>query len=139
MAAITVQFVRPDKLLYEGQVESVVLITPEGEMGIWPLHASEIVAIGDGVVRLNRLPEDGGGAVRVLVSGGYAEIDNDVVIVLADHARRTDDIEEDVVLETRAKAEAALAELEPDDHRHSYYENKIHWCDLLLRHNESPK
>lgn len=137
MAAITVQFVRPDRLLYEGRAESIVLITQNGEMGVWPLHASEIVALGDGVVRVNLLAEEGGGCLRLLVSGGYAEIDDDTVIVLADHARRTDDIEADVVERTRAEAEAALADLDPDDHRHTYYEGKIHWCNLLLEHNES--
>lgn len=135
--AISCQFVRPDRLLYEGEVASVVLVTQQGELGIWPLHASEIVALGDGIVRLTRLPEDGGGVERMVVSGGYAEIHNDNVIILADHARRTDDIEEDVVLKTRANAEAQLAKLDADDHRHSYWESKIRWCDLLLKHDES--
>jgi F-type H+-transporting ATPase subunit epsilon len=134
MGQITCQFVRPDRLLYEGQVASVVLVTPSGEMGIWPLHSPEIVALGDGVVRLNLLEEDGGGTVKVIVSGGYAEVDHDLVIVLADHARRSDDIERDVVLETRAQAEAELKALDSNDHRDLYYENKIRWCDLLLAH-----
>ena len=135
--AISCQFVRPDRLLYEGEVANVVLVTQQGELGIWPRHASEIVALGDGIVRLTLLPEDGGTVERVIVSGGYAEIHDDTVIILADHARLTTDIEEDVVLDTRAKAEAKLAELDADDHRHSYWESKIRWCDLLLKHNES--
>lgn len=136
MAYITCQFVRPDRLLYEGRVASVVLVTPTGEFGIWPLHAPEIVALGDGVVRLNLLEEDGGGTVKVIVSGGYAEVDDDLVIVLADHARRSDDIDADVVQETRARAVADLEALDPSDHRTLYYENKIRWCDLLLLHAE---
>lgn len=134
MGQITCQFVRPDRLLYEGQVESLVLVTPSGELGIWPLHAPEIVALGDGIVRLNLLPEDGGGMVKVIVSGGYAEVENDLVIILADHARRSDDIEEDVVRQTRAQAEADRDALAKDDHRRAYYEGKIRWCDLLLKH-----
>lgn len=134
MGQITCQFVRPDRLLYEGQVASVVLVTPSGELGIWPLHSPEIVALGDGVVRLNLLEEDGGGMVKVIVSGGYAEVDDDLVIVLADHARRSDDIDEDVVLKTREAAEADRDALDEDDHRRAYYEGKIRWCDLLLQH-----
>jgi F-type H+-transporting ATPase subunit epsilon len=53
---------------------------------------------------MNRLDEDGGGTDRVIVSGGYAEIDDNVVIILADHARAIDDIEPDVVRETREAA-----------------------------------
>ena len=136
MGYITCQFVRHDRLLYEGKAQSLVLVTPSGELGVWPLHAPEIVSLGDGVVRLNLLEEEGGGTVKVIVSGGYAEIEDDLVIILADHARRSDDIEPDVVQTTRARAVADLEALDPSDHRILYYENKIRWCDLLLLHAE---
>lgn len=139
MAYITCQFVRPDRLLYEGKVASVILVTPSGELGIWPLHSPEIVSLGDGIVRLNLLEEDGGGTVNVIVSGGYAEVENDLVIILADHARRSDDIEPEVVRATRAEAVANRESLDPDDHRRAYYDNKVRWCDLLLRHAEEGK
>jgi len=134
MATITCQFVRPDRLLYEGEVESLVLVTPTGELGIWPLHAPLICALGNGMVRLHRTPEDGGGVVKVLVSGGYAEVTGHQVIILADHARREDDIEPDVVRETREKAVASRDALPEGDGRRAYYDNKIAWCDLLLAH-----
>ena len=139
MAYITCQFVRPDRLLYEGKVASIILVTPSGELGIWPLHSPEIVSLGDGIVRLNLLEEDGGDTVNVIVSGGYAEVENDLVIILADHARRSDDIEPEVVRATRAEAVANRESLDPDDHRRAYYDNKVRWCDLLLRHAEEGK
>ena len=131
MASITCQFVRPDRLLFEGEVASMVLVTPVGELGVWPRHAPEICALGDGVVRLNRLD---GRVTKVIISGGYVEITPDRVIVLADHARRADDIEPDVVLQTRAEAVAKRDALPEDDSRRAYYDNKISWCDLLLQH-----
>ncbi len=134
MASITCQFVRPDRLLYEGEVASLVLVTPNGELGVWPKHAPEIVALGDGVVRLNRLERDGGGKVNVIISGGYAEITGSMVIILANHARRSDDIDSAVVLETREKAVSIRDALPQDDSRRAYYDNKIAWCDLLLQH-----
>ncbi|MBQ9315657.1 MAG: ATP synthase F1 subunit epsilon [Atopobiaceae bacterium] len=134
MATITCQFVRPDRLLFEGEVASLVLVTPTGELGVWPGHAPEICALGNGVVRLHRLPEDGGATVEVIISGGYVEITPHQVIVLADHARRSDDIDADVVNETRDKAVASRDALPAGDGRRAYYDNKIAWCDLLLRH-----
>lgn len=133
MAAITCRFVRPDKLLYEGTVKSLVLLTPTGELGVWPGHAAEICALGDGVVRLRPADPAEGEERRVVISGGYAEINGNVVIILADHARDVDDIEPDVVRETREKAFDAKKELDPDDHRRAYYDNKIKWCNLLLK------
>ena len=133
MAELTCQFVRPDRLLYEGPVASLVLVTESGELGVWPGHAPEIVTLGDGIVRLNRRDEDGGGVDKVVVSGGYAEINGDSVIVLADHARLSDDIEPDVVRETRQNAMDARDQYPEADHRRAYYDNKIKWCNLLLK------
>ncbi len=132
MGAISCRFVRPDRLLFQGEVDHLVLVAESGELGVWPSHAPVIVALGDGVVRLYRLESDGGGQLDIIVSGGYAEVKDDQVIVLADHARRSDDIEPDVVNETRAAAEAKRDKLPEGDQRRRYYDNKIKWCDLLL-------
>ena len=133
MAELTCQIVRPDRLLYEGPIAHVVLVSYTGEVGVWPGHSSELLALGDGVMRITRRKEDGGDLRRVVISGGYAEIDNNTVIVLADHARDIDDIDPVVVNETKQKAIDARNALPEDDHRRAYYQNKIDWCDLLLK------
>ncbi len=133
MAELNVQFVRPDRALYEGPAASLVLVTYAGELGVYPGHAAEIVALGDGVVRMRLTEADGGGERDVVVSGGYAEIDNDQVIILADHARLTDDIDFDVVRRTRDESIDLLDKCADGDHRRAYYENKINWCNLLLK------
>lgn len=136
MAEINCQFVRPDKLIYEGPVASLVLVTKTGELGVWPGRSPIICALGDGVVRLHQTEKDGGAERDVVISGGYAEVNNDTVIILADHARRTDDIDADVVMDTRAKAIDARDALPENDHRRAYYDNKVQWCNLLLKHAE---
>ena len=137
MAYLTCKLVRPDRLLFEGPVASMVLATYTGELGVWPGHASEICALGDGVVRMTRRAEDGGDIRKVVISGGYAEIDNDTVVIIADHARDINDIEPQTVLETRRKAVDSRDALPADDHRRAYYENKMAWCDLLLKHAQT--
>lgn len=133
MAYLTCKFVRPDKQLFEGKCASMTLVTYSGELGVLPGHASEICALGDGVVRIKRLEEDGGGERDVVVSGGYAEICNDVVVIIADHARATDDIEVEPVRRTHDAARDKRDSLAEDDHQRAYYENKMAWCDLLLK------
>lgn len=128
------QFVRPDKLLFEGEVHHLVLVAESGEIGVWPGHAPEICALGNGIVRLTLPDADGGDVVNIIVMGGYAEVGADFVIVLADHARREDDIEPDVVELTKNKAVAARDAYPQGDHRRAYYDEKIRWCDLLLSH-----
>lgn len=136
MAYLTCKFVRPDKQLYEGNVASLVMVTYTGELGVWPGHAPEICALGDGVVRLSALPEDGGDIQKVIVSGGYAEIADDSVVIIADHARDINDIDVAQVNDTRQKAVDVRNALPQNDHRRAYYENKIHWCDLLLQYGQ---
>ncbi len=128
------QFVRPDRLLFEGNVHHLVLVSSSGELGVWPGHAPEICALGNGVVRLTLPDDEGGDVVSIIVSGGYAEVGADHVIVLANHARRSDDIEPDVVQRTKDKAIAARDALPEDDNRRAYYYEKIAWCDMLLAH-----
>lgn len=132
MAEITCQFVRPDRLLYKGPVDHLVLVTQSGELGVWPGHAAEICALGDGVVRLYGASGTRDDVSHVVVSGGYAEIENDSVIILANHARLSTDIDPEVVEQTREEALATMGELEPEDHRRAYYANKVKWCNLLL-------
>jgi F-type H+-transporting ATPase subunit epsilon len=134
MSLITCKFVRPDKLVYQGHVKSLILVTSEGELGVWPGHASEICSLGDGVVRLRLTPEDGGEERKVIISGGYAEINPGGVIILADHARDVDDIDPDTVRRTRQKAFDLRDEVPEGDHRRAYYDNKTKGCNLLLKH-----
>lgn len=131
---LTCQIVRPDRLIYEGPAASIVLQTYTGELAVYPLHSALIVALGDGVVRVRPLPEDGGGEFKIVVSGGYAEVYHDTVTVLADHARLSTDIDVEEVQATLAAAQDMLEKLEEGDHRNAYYENKINWCKLLLKH-----
>ena len=134
MAELTCQFVRPDRLVYEGNVASLILATIDGELGVWPGHEPEIVALGDGVVRLSINQPNGEVSIqKVVISGGYAEIDPSGVIILADHARRSDDIDADVVRETRDAAIDKMNDFDEKDNRRTYYENMIKWCNLLLK------
>lgn len=130
MDTLTCQIVRPDKLLYEGEATSVILAARAGELGIYPKHGAEISALGDGVMRIN-LP--GGEQRRVVIMGGYAEIANDVLIVLATHARNIDDIDVETVRRTRATAVSQRDALPKDDHGRAYFDEKIRWCDLLVK------
>ena len=137
MDTLTCQIVRPDKLLYEGEATSVILAARTGELGIFPKHGAEVCALGDGVMRINR-PEgsDGPQQLRVVIMGGYAEVANDTLIVLATHARDLGDIEAQTVQQTREIANEHLNSLPVGEHARAYHQGKINWCDLLLREDE---
>ena len=106
-------------------------------MGVWPGHSPIICALGDGVVRLNLRYVDGGGIMRVIVSGGYAEIENDTVIILADHACRVDEINPERAQGHLEEAEAKLVQLSAQDNRRAYWENRVKWFTMLLKYAKS--
>ena len=131
---LTCQIVRQDRLMYEGPAAAVVLATYEGELGVWPGPAPEIVAMGDGVLRIHRTEADGGATQRIVVRGGYAEVTPGLVIVLADHACDVEDIDPERARTSRERTVALRDALPAGDHGRAYYEDKIAWCDLLLAH-----
>lgn len=133
MHTLGYQIVRPDKLLHQGDATSITFVARTGEIGVLPGHAKEICALGKGICRIEHEPDDGGNTLtRIAIFGGYAEITEDEVIVLADHARDVNDIYPDVVNQTKRDAETELNKLPKQDSRRAYFEQKMQWCDLLL-------
>lgn len=136
MHTLGYQIVRPDKLLHQGDATAITFVARTGEIGVLPGHAKEICALGKGICRIEHAPDDEGNTTtRIAIFGGYAEITEDEVIVLADHARNVNDIYPDVVNQTKQDAEAELNKLPKQDSRRVYFEQKIQWCDLLLDAN----
>jgi F-type H+-transporting ATPase subunit epsilon len=85
-----------------------MIIAPgsEGEIGILPRHAPLLTALNPGVMVLKN---DGQEEV-LAVSGGFLQVSNNRVLILADTAERGDELDEQRAQEARANAEAALKE-----------------------------
>jgi F-type H+-transporting ATPase subunit epsilon len=81
--ALTFTLISPEKVLAELTAASVQLPATEGEMGVLPDHAPVITSLSDGIVAVTGV---GGQVSRFTVAGGFAEVTDDAVIVLADTA-----------------------------------------------------
>ena len=95
-SSLHVAIVTGDRLVYDGLVETVVVPGVLGQLAVRPHHAPLLAALDPGelVVR------GGGREESFAVSGGFIEVLDDEVTVLADTAERAEEI--DV-----ARAEAA--------------------------------
>jgi len=93
---IRCEIVAQDKKLYEGDVDIVVIPGTSGIMGILPNHAPLLTTLQFGVVQIRKDGEEEDFAV----SGGVAEVQPDIVTILADRAENVDEID-------IARAEAA--------------------------------
>ncbi len=108
---IRCEIVSQDRTVFQGDVDMVVLPGAGGEMGVLPHHAPVLTTLKYGVVKVRRA----GNEEVFAVSGGVAEVQPDIVTVLADAAENVEDI--DVVRAQYAKkrAEEILAKGLPKD------------------------
>lgn len=104
---IHVDVVSAEEQIYSGEAEFVVLPGIEGELGIYPRHTPLFTQIRPGAVRIKR-PGDAQDEF-VFVQGGFLEVQPTKVTVLADTAIRAKDLDEAMVLESKKRAEEAMA------------------------------
>jgi F-type H+-transporting ATPase subunit epsilon len=78
----------------------------EGQLGILPNHTPLISALGTGELRIKQ----GGTEQSMLISGGFVEVRSDKVVIMADLAEHSDEIDEQRAIEARRQAEEALGE-----------------------------
>ncbi len=104
---IHVDVVSAEEQIYSGEAEFVVLPGIEGELGVYPRHTPLFTQIRPGAVRI-KLP-DRAEEEFVFVQGGYLEVQPHKVTVLADTAIRAHDLDEVKALESKKKAEEAMA------------------------------
>jgi F-type H+-transporting ATPase subunit epsilon len=94
---LTLEIITPERIVFnEEGVDSVTLPGSEGQLTVLPEHAPLITSLKPGALFFRK----GGQEVDVALSGGYLEVRDDRVTVLADTAERSDEID-------AARAEAA--------------------------------
>lgn len=98
--------VSAEEKIYSGLVEMLIATGSEGELGIQHSHAPLLTALKPGPVRVIK---QGGEEEIIYVSGGYLEVQPNVVTLLADTALRAKDVDEAAALEAQREAEKALA------------------------------
>jgi len=82
MAALHLEFVSPERVLFSGDVDQVDLPGTEGDMGILGGHAPLVTTLRPGIVTIYRE----GKLEPVVVVGGFAEVGPSGLTVLADWA-----------------------------------------------------
>ncbi|HTI14475.1 MAG TPA: F0F1 ATP synthase subunit epsilon [Dictyobacter sp.] len=108
-----VEVVTAERALYSGEAEIVDAPGSEGQLGILPRHAPLLALLGAGplIVKL------GGGEETIFVSGGFLEVSNDQVTVLADTAEHAEDIDTARAEEARRLAQERLSETRSNTER----------------------
>jgi F-type H+-transporting ATPase subunit epsilon len=101
---IQLEIVSPERRAYADEVDMVIVPGIDGELGILPHHTRLLSALGTGELRIKKA----GTEQLMLISGGFVEVRPDRVVVMADLAERSDEIDEAKAVEARKRAEAEL-------------------------------
>lgn len=101
---LNLQVVTAERTILNDDVDSLVAPGSDGELGILPRHAPLLSALKAGELRYRR----GGEENFLAIGGGFIEVLNNKVIVLADSAERSEEIDLERAEAARKTAEQTL-------------------------------
>ncbi len=93
-----------EREVYRGEASFLVAPGAAGELGILPKHSPLISSLSAGELRIT----NGDTVDEVFVSGGFMEVQPDMVTILSDSAERASDIDEAAAMEAQRKAQEIL-------------------------------
>jgi F-type H+-transporting ATPase subunit epsilon len=114
---LTLEIVTPEAKVYSDTIDSVVVPTVEGEIGVLPGHIPLLTQVADGELRVTK----GGTTQWLAIGGGFAQIDGDRVRVLAEHAITEEKIDENTVEAAMKRAQdelKAAKDMDPQQYEH---------------------
>ena len=108
---LKVDIVSAERLVYsEEGVDRLIVPGVEGELGVLTLHAPLLTMIQPGVLRIVK----GDDEVEMAITGGFIEVRDNRVTILADAAERAEEIDSARAEEARRRAQRLLEEREAD-------------------------
>jgi F-type H+-transporting ATPase subunit epsilon len=122
MAGLHFELVSPAKLLFSGDVESVVLPGTEGEMTILPQHAPLLTSLKPGLVVVTSSK----GSEKIFVRAGFAEVNPKGLTVLAERAIPTAELDAAALAAQVKDAEEDVADATDDEAKRHAQENLDH-------------
>jgi len=108
-----VEVVTAERELYSGEADEVIAPGSEGQLGILPKHAALLstLKVGELLIKLSGAEEP------FFVSGGFLEVSNNSVTVLAETAEHAEEINEARAEAARRRAQELLAQAQSDTER----------------------
>ena len=113
MDSFKLHFMASEHMVYDGDAESVSLMTTEGSVGILAHHSNLIMAVVPGIVEYVPAGESAkeaglSGRQSVVVSDGLLKVENNEVMILVDTAELPEEIDEARARRAEEQAREAL-------------------------------
>ena len=125
---LAIEVVTPERIVYTSEAELVIVPTPDGEMGILALHAPLVGVLKAGEVRIKY----GDTTDWFAVSGGYIQVHEDKVIILADNAVSASQIDVEQARLAKERAQERLAELGHAGEEFDGLAQDLNWAEAQI-------
>ncbi len=112
---LKLSIVTPERLVLNEGVDQVNAPGVEGDLGILYDHAPLLTTMRAGRFSYELLGEKGRETINMIVSGGYLEVTDNRVIILAETVEFLDEIDKERAKNSLVKAEEALANTDLSD------------------------
>lgn len=109
MATFHFHLVAPDKMTFSGEVDQVDVPGTEGDFGVLAGHAPTVALLRPGLLTIHA----GGQKTTMVVLGGFAEVSESGLTVLADVADKPEDMDRTLVTRRIEELEASIKSMEP--------------------------
>ena len=94
MAKFTFELVAPERIIFSGDVDAVVLPATEGDMTVLAGHSPVMTTLKTGFLVITSNPGNGR---RILVRGGFADVNQNGLTVLAERALPEEELTQDIL------------------------------------------
>ena len=108
---IRCEIVSQDRMVFEGDADIVIVPGSLGEMGILPGHAPLLSTLELGVIRV----KNGDQEEVFTVTGGFIEVQPDIVTIMADASENVEEIDVQRAEEAMQRAKQLLEKEAPAD------------------------
>ena len=104
MAPMRLDVITAEREVLSDEVDLIVAPGSEGELGILPSHSPLMTTLREGELTIRKAGEDS----YLAVTGGFLEVMDNVVTVLADACERSDEINEERAQEAMRRAQQRI-------------------------------
>jgi len=109
MATLHFELVSPEKLLFSGEVNQVDVPGIEGDFGVLAGHAPYVSTLRPGILTVHAAGDE----QKIVVLGGFAEVSDKGLTVLAELADTVTDFDRGIITARIGEMEQQIAKLEP--------------------------
>ena len=103
---LTLEIITPEKVVYKDDVDEVVAPTINGEIAILPSHVDLLTQVSPGELIVKK----GSSQQYLAITGGFLEVSDNKISILADYAIKAQDIEVARAQEAKRRAEKLMEE-----------------------------